>query len=176
MRLTAILLFAAGFAPAEIIESGPGGFTVRTTLQIKAAPDEVFRKFMHDIGDWWNSMHTFSGDAHNLRIEDHPGGCLCEKLPNNGFTRHLELIAFVPGKRVVLSGAMGPLQTLAAAGTMQFVFTPSEGGTKLDTIYAVTGFLEKGMNNWAIPVDMMVAEQVTRLKRYVETGHAAAPK
>lgn len=174
MRLILVLLCAASLAPAEIIESGPGGFTVRTTLQIKAVPDDVFRKFMHDIGDWWNSMHTFSGDAHNLRIEDHPGGCLCEKLPKNGFTRHLELITLAPGKRLVFSGAMGPLQTLSATGTMQFVFTPSEGGTKLDAIYAVAGYLEKGMNSWAIPVDMMLAEQVTRLKSYVETGKAAS--
>ena len=176
MRLTAVLLFAACFARAEIVESGPGGFTVKTTLNIKAPPDDVYRKFMHDIGEWWNPVHTFSGDAHNLRIEDHPGGCLCEKLPNNGFTRHLELITLMPGKRLVLSGAMGPLQTLSATGTMQFVFTPSEGGTKLDAIYAVAGYLEKGMNSWAIPVDMMFAEQVTRLKSYVETGRATASK
>lgn len=175
MRFVTLILLA-GFANAEIVESGAGGFTVRTTLQVKAAPDDVFRKFMHDIGDWWNSQHTFSGDAHNLRIEDRPGGCLCEKLPNNGFTRHLELITLVPGKRVVFSGAMGPLQTLSATGTLQYVFTPSEGGTKLDVIYAVAGYLEKGMNSWAIPVDMMIGEQVTRLKSYVETGHAAASK
>ena len=176
MRLTAVLLFAACFARGEIVESGAGGFTVKTTLNIKAPPDDVYRKFMHDIGEWWNPVHTFSGDAHNLRIEDHPGGCLCEKLPNNGFTRHLELITLMPGKRLVLSGAMGPLQTLSATGTMQFVFTPSEGGTKLDAIYAVAGYLEKGMNSWAIPVDMMLAEQVSRFKSYVETGHAAASK
>src|SRR5271170_1909049 len=172
MRLTAVLLFAASLAPAEIIESGLGGFTVRTTLQIKAAPDEVYRKLMHDIGDWWNPMHTFSGDSHNLRIEDRPGGCFCEKLPNDGFTRHLEVITAVPGNRMVLIGALGPLQTLAATGTMQFVFTASGGGTKLDVIYAVTGYLPKGMDTWAILADMMLAEQFTRLKSYVETGHA----
>ena len=174
MRMLVMFALGAGLLSAEIIESGPGGFTVRTTLQIKAAPDEVYRKLMHDIGEWWNPVHTFSGDAHNLRIEDHPGGCLCEKLANNGFTRHLELITLVPGKRLVLSGAMGPLQTLSATGTMQFVFTASEGGTKLDMIYAVAGFLEKGMNSWAIPVDLMLAEQVTRLKSYIETGKAAS--
>jgi hypothetical protein len=167
MRLIALMLFAA-CANAEILESGAGGFTVKTTLNIKAATDDVYRKFIHDIGDWWNSNHTFSGDAHNLRIEDRPG--------NGGFTRHLEVITVLPGKRVVLIGAMGPLQTLAATGTMQFVFTASEGGTKFDVIYAVTGYLEKGMNNWAIPVDMMLAEQVTRLKNYVETGHPASSK
>ncbi len=124
----------------------------------------------------WLAVKAPPGDAHNLRIEDHPGVCLCEKLPNYGFTRHLELITLIPGKRLVLIGAMCPLQTLAASGILQFVFTPSGGGTKLDAIYAVTGYLEKGMNNGAIPVDRMLAKQVTRLKSYVETGHAAASK
>jgi hypothetical protein len=59
---------------------------------------------------------------------------------------------------------------------MQFVFTPSDGGTKFDALYAVAGYLEKGMNSWAIPVDMMLAEQLTRFKSYVETGKAAASK
>ena len=176
MKALILTLAAACFANAEIVESGAGGFTVRTTLQVNALPEDVYRKLVHDIGEWWNPKHTFSGDAHNLRIEDRPGGCLCEKLANNGFTRHLELITLVPGKRLVLSGAMGPLQTLSATGTMQFVFTQSGAGTKLDAIYAVAGFLEQGMNSWAIPVDLMLAEQVTRLKSYIETGKPAASK
>ena len=82
MRLnTAVLLaFASAFASAEVLDSAANGFTVKTTLNIKAAPDEVYRKLVHDIGEWWNSAHTFSGDAHNLSIEDRLGGCFCEKL------------------------------------------------------------------------------------------------
>lgn len=175
MRLFTLMLFAA-CANAEVLDSAAGGFTVKTTLNIKAAPDDVYRKLVHDIGDWWDPMHTFSGDAHNLRIEDRPGGCFCEKLPNGGFSRHLEVITIAPGKQIVLAGAIGPMQTVAATGSMQIQFTPADGGTRLEITYAVTGYLPKGMNTWAPPVDMVLAQQFTRLKSYVETGHAASSK
>jgi hypothetical protein len=58
----------AGLTAAEVADSSAGGFTVKTTLSIQAAPDEVYRRLIH-IGDWWDSEHTFSGDAHNLSIE-----------------------------------------------------------------------------------------------------------
>lgn len=169
-----LLLFSALLANAEVVDSAAGGFTIKTTINIKAAPDEVYRRLVGKVGDWWNPVHTFSGNAHNLKIEDHPGGCLCETLPNNGFVRHLEVIYAAPGKRLVLSGSLGPLQNLAATGSMQIQLTPAEGGTKLDLTYAVTGYLAKGINTWAAPVDMVLAEQFTRLKNYVETGSAAS--
>jgi uncharacterized protein YndB with AHSA1/START domain len=173
MRLTTALLFTALLANAEILDSTAGGFTVRTTLDIKAPPGDVYRKLIHEIGDWWDPAHTFSGDAHNLRIEDRPGGCMCEKLPNDGFSRHLEVITMAPGKQIVLAGAIGPMQTVAATGSLQIQFTPADGGTKLEITYAVTGYLPKGMNTWAAPLDMVLGQQFTRLKSYVETGHAA---
>jgi uncharacterized protein YndB with AHSA1/START domain len=172
MRLFTLILFAA-CANAEVVDSAAGGFTVKTTLNIKAAPDDVYRKLVHDVGDWWDPTHTFSGDAHNLKIEDHPGGCFCEKLPNNGFVHNLEVIYVAPGKRIVLSGALGPLQNVAAAGSMQIQLTPADGATKLDVIYTVNGYQAKGMTTWAGPVDMVLAQQFTRLKSFVETGNAA---
>jgi uncharacterized protein YndB with AHSA1/START domain len=164
------ILALAGFAPAEVVDSAANGFTVKTVLTIKSPPDEVYRRLVRNVGDWWNPDHTFSHDAHNLRIEDHPGGCLCEKLPDNGFVRHMEVINLAPGKTIVLSGALGPMQTLAATGTMQIRFSPADGGTRLDMTYAVMGYLPKGMNTFAPIVDMVLAEQFTRLKSLIETG------
>jgi hypothetical protein len=111
-----LLFLTAALANAEVLDSSASGFTVKTTVQIKAAPDDVFHKFIHNIADFWNSAHTFSHDAHNLWIEPRAGGCLCEKLPKDGFVRHFELINFMPGKYIVFSGAMGPLQSLAVTG------------------------------------------------------------
>jgi uncharacterized protein YndB with AHSA1/START domain len=166
-----LFLFATVLANAEVVDSAAGGFTIKTTMDIRAAPDEVYRRLVSNIGDWWNSAHTFSGDAHNLRIEDRPGGCFCEKLPNNGFVRHLDVIHAAPGKRIVLSGGFGTLQNLAVAGSMQIQLSPAEGGTKLELTYAVAGYLAKGMNTWAAPVDRVLGEQFTRFKSYVETGN-----
>jgi len=82
-----LLLIVAMAANAEVVDSAAVGFTIKTSAQIKASPEDVYRKRVGNVGEWWNPAHTFSGDAHNLRIEDRPGGCFCEKLPNNGFVR-----------------------------------------------------------------------------------------
>ena len=169
MKVLLTLAFACSFAHAEVVDSSASGFTVRTTLIIKASPQEIYRHFMHNIGEWWNSQHTFSGDAHNLTIDERPGGCLCEKLPDNGFSRHMEIITALPGKRIVMRGTLGPLQTLAATGTLQIQMSTAEEGTKFEATYSVHGYLPSGMNTFAAPVDMVTAEQFTRLKRYVES-------
>lgn len=84
--------------------------------------------------------------------------------------RHLEVVQFVPGKLLVLSGAIGPMQALAAGGTMTFRISPAEGGAKLEFTYAVFGYLPAGLNTWAAPVDGALTEQVTRLKNLLEHG------
>jgi uncharacterized protein YndB with AHSA1/START domain len=172
--LFAAFFLAPALAQAEVVDSSGSGFTVRTTLTIAAPPADVYRKFIRNIGDWWSSDHAFSGDSHNLSIEERAAGCFCEKLPNGGGVRHMEVVNLAPGKSVTLSGALGPLQSLAATGTMTVQFAPSEGGTKLTVTYAVAGYLPAGMNTFASPVDAVVAEQFTRLKNYVLHGDASA--
>lgn len=82
----------------------------------------------------------------------------------------MEVVFLAPGKRLVLSGGLGPLQSLGATGSMSVDLTPAEGGTKLQVTYAVTGYLAAGMNSWAAPVDSVLSEQFTRLKNLVEHG------
>lgn len=161
-----------GWLRAEVVDSSAGGFTVKETLSIKVAPMDVYKRFFH-VGEWWNSQHTFSGDAHNLSIEESAGGCFCEKLPNGGGVKHLEIVFLAPGKTIVMHGALGPMQTLAATGSLQLQLTAADGGTKLEVTYAVTGYLPAGMNTWAAPVDGVLKEQFTRLKNLLEHGDAA---
>lgn len=81
-------------------------------------------------------------------------GCFCEKLSNGGAVRHLE----------VVSGALGPLQSLAAARAMTIQIPAAGEGSKLDLTCAVSGCLAAGMNTGAAPVDGVLKEQVTRLR------------
>src|SRR5580693_10080758 len=123
MRFTLIagvaaFLLAPNWAAAEVADASANGFTVKLTLNIQASPDDVYRKFVRNVGDWWDSDHTFSGNSHNLTIEEKPAGCFCEKLPGGGGVRHLEVAYLAPGKQLVLAGALGPLQSVAATGTM----------------------------------------------------------
>jgi hypothetical protein len=161
-------------ARPEVLDSAANGFTVKVTLSIQAAPDDVYRRIV-GVGDWWSPVHTFSGDAHNLSIDAKAGGCFCEKLPNQGSVRHLEVVYAAPGKALVMSGALGPMQSIAATGSLKIQLTPAGGGTKLEVTYAVAGYLPAGMNTWAAPVDSVLTEQFTRLKNYVERG-TPAPK
>jgi len=166
----AVLSLACGFARTEVVDSASGGFTIKTTVTVKATPDDVYHRLIQNVGDWWSSEHTYSRNSRNLSIEEKPMGCFCEKLPNGGSVRHMEVVFFTPGKALGLTGALGPLQSIAAAGNMRFELSPVDGGTKLDVTYAVAGYLPAGMNTWAAPVDTVLKEQLTRLKNYVERG------
>jgi uncharacterized protein YndB with AHSA1/START domain len=164
------LALAPRWAMPAVVDASASGFTVRTTLAIRGAPADVYRRLVRNIGDWWDSSHTFSGSAHNLSIEEKAAGCFCEKLPDGGGVRHMEVVYFAPGKTLRLSGALGPLQSMAAAGSMTIQLSPSDGGTKLEVTYAVAGYSPAGLNTLAATVDGVLAEQFTRLKGYIETG------
>jgi uncharacterized protein YndB with AHSA1/START domain len=172
----AAFLFAPTWAAAEVADASANGFTIKLILNVKASPEDVYRKFVRNVGDWWDPSHTFSGSSHNLTIEEKPAGCFCEKLPGGGGVRHMEVAYLAPGKQLVLTGALGALQSLAATGSMTVKFSSMEGGTKLEIVYAVTGYLPAGMNTWAAPVDGVLKLQFTRLKNYTEHGDPASAK
>ena len=117
--LFCLILCALPALPA-VVDSASNGFTVRTTVEIQAPPEQVYKQ-LFNIGNWWSPMHTFSGDAHNLSLEEKPMGCFCEKLPGQGAVRHMEVVNFAPGKSIVLNGGLGPLQSLAVTGSMTVV-------------------------------------------------------
>jgi uncharacterized protein YndB with AHSA1/START domain len=165
------LALSVGGLRADVADSASNGFTIKTTLNIQAAPEEVYRRIIQHVGEWWDSAHTYSGDAHNLSIDEKAMGCFCEKLPNSGVVRHMEVVSLMPGKLIVFTGALGPLQSMAAAGNMKFQLAAADGGTKLEFTYAVIGYLPAGMNSLAAPVDSVLKEQLTRLKNYIEGGN-----
>ncbi len=165
-----VVLIAARSAAAEVVDQSAAGFTLKVTMNIQAAPDDVYRRLVRNVGDWWNPAHTFSGDAHYLTIDAKAMGCFCEKLPNLGSARHMEVVTAAPGEKLVMIGALGPLQSLAVTGAMTIQLAAADGGTKLVATYAVAGYLPAGINTWAAPADGVITEQFTRLKNYVEHG------
>lgn len=173
LAVAALVCALAQTVVADVADSAAGGFTVKIVTQIQASPAEVYNRLVHNVGDWWNSAHSYSGDAHNLSIEDRPQGCFCEKLAAGG-VRHMEVVFAAPGKMLRMSGGLGPLQGIAATGAMTFTFTPADGGTKLELTYTVVGYSAQGMNVLAAPVNMVLTEQVTRLKNYIGSGKPAA--
>ena len=172
--IAGMLLFTAT-AQAAVADSSPGGFTIKIVVNAQGAPADVYRKFVHDIGNWWEPIHTYSHDAHNLSIDDKPMGCWCEKLPDGGGVQHMETIFAMPGKLIRFSGAIGPMQAMAAVGSMSVEFKPVEGGTAVELTYALGGYSPQGFDKIAPIIDMVLTTQITRFKNYVDHGNPAPP-
>lgn len=162
------LLLAEASARAEVIESSSTGFAISRTVHIAAAPDRVYAALVQPA-KWWNSQHTFSGNAANLTLDARAGGCLCESW-SGGSVQHLVVIDAEPGRILRLRGALGPFQGQGVSGTLTFALKSAAGGSDLTLDNVVGGFMKGGFAKWPSLADSMLAEQLVRLKRYVETG------
>lgn len=154
---------------AEVTDAAPGGFNIRHSIEIAAPRADVWSAAIGEIGEWWSDDHTISGDAGRMSIEARPQGCFCESLgPDSGIV-HLTVTFVNPTVVLRLSGGLGPLGLMGAAGNMTWEFEDSEAGTTLTWRYAVGGYLPQGLDQVAGAVDGVLAEQMNALKQYVES-------
>ena len=172
----AAILFLVWLLPrcavAEVVNAAADGFTIKNSLEIAASPQRVYDAIVKSIGSWWSSSHTFSGNSRNLSMDDTPGGCFCERWNGKAGVWHMTVVYADPGKRLRLSGGLGPLQDMGVAGSLTFDLTSTDGKTRLDLTYHVGGYSPDGLTKWASAADSVLLEQITRLKRYIETGSA----
>jgi glyoxylase-like metal-dependent hydrolase (beta-lactamase superfamily II)/uncharacterized protein YndB with AHSA1/START domain len=171
--LVVLIVFCPAFAGADVVDRSPAGFTVKTVVTVAVSPERAFKAFVDDIGRWWDSSHTFSGDAGNLRITATPGGCFCETLKNAGGVAHAIVNHVVPGELLRMSGALGPLQEHAVTGTLTWQFAASGQDATVTLTYSVGGYFPGGLEKIAGPVDQVLSDQLKRLKAYVESGAGA---
>jgi hypothetical protein len=172
--MTAVL--AAGPARAAVIDSSEVGFTVNQQVIVAARPEKAYRQVVNAVGRWWSPIHTYSGDAANMYMEDRAGGCFCERLQGGGSVQHMRVLYAEPGKTLRLSGGLGPLQTLAVTGSMAWEFVPVDKNTRIELTYAVGGYFPGGPGDVAAAVDRVMGEQLERLKRFLETGRSDPPR
>lgn len=172
LPLLAIVLVASSAGAVDITSTG---FLVRHELAVGAPPAKVYDALLGQVGSWWNEQHTYSGDARNLSIDARPGGCFCERLSNGG-VEHMRVVQLRQNQLLRMAGGLGPLQGAGLAGAMTWSIAANEGGTKLELIYVVGGYMPGGFEKMAPAVEGVLLEQATRLKRFVETGSAAPAK
>lgn len=151
---------------AEVVDKSPAGFQVRHVQTIAGTPEKVFGMLLQ-VGTWWDSAHTYSGDARNMTLEAKPGGCFCEKLPNQGGVQHMTVAFIAPPTTLRLIGGLGPLQESGIAGSMTFVLKPADGGTQVTLTYNAGGYYKGGLDAMAAIVDQVVGEQLAHLKSAV---------
>ena len=164
-----LIVGLVGGGAAEVRSVTPGGFEVSETVMIQAPAERVYGA-LGEIDRWWSPDHTFSRDAGNLSIELRAGGCFCERLKGGGSARHLTVVYAAPAEGVRLRGALGPLQMEGADGVLIWALKSAESGTNVTQSYVVGGYIRGGADPWAPRVDRVLREQLSRLKRFVETG------
>lgn len=168
MRLFLFLIPMSLAAPAaaEVVSASSNGFEVRQTVNLTVRPEVAFANF-GNVGAWWDNEHTYSGKAANMRLALSPGACFCETLPGGGGVEHMRVTYLDPGKRVVLTGSLGPLLYEATAGVMDVQVKSRAGGSQLVMSYRAAGFFNGGADKLAPLVDQVLAEQMRRYRAYV---------
>jgi uncharacterized protein YndB with AHSA1/START domain len=163
------LALVAPIAMAEVTGTTASGFEVREKVHIAAVPGTVYAAVLAPKR-WWDPKHTYSGDANRLTVDAKEGGCWCETLPGGGAVEHLSITYLAPGKAVRFRGALGPLQAMGVIGSMTITLATADGGTDLTLTYAVGGYAKDGFEDMSKGVDGVLAAQVARLKKVIETG------
>jgi uncharacterized protein YndB with AHSA1/START domain len=171
--LLATAFAAAGlaFAPiadAEIAAASPSAFLIQGEAEVAAPPAQVWRDLQR-IDRWWNSAHTYSGDASNLRLDARAGGCWCERWGNHQSVEHARVVLVMErdGERTLrVIGGLGPLQEMGVTGVMTLTVAPHPNGAKITMTYRASG--DPGLNLEALApiVDNVLMEQFGRLSRY----------
>lgn len=166
------LLLLAALLPAARAETSAvsaSGFTVTQVLVVDAEPDRVWAAFTQ-LPNWWNSAHSWSGQAANMSLDAQAGGCWCERWGNGQSAVHGLVLAVQPGSMLRLRAELGPLQQLPVVGVLTFGAAKRDGATRLRITYRVGGPADAELDKLAAAVDGVMAEQARRLKAYIETG------
>ena len=164
-------LFFATPAPAAVLSASDNGFEVQQSVNLVVPQSEAYNSFGR-IGQWWNSEHTYSGDAGRMTLPLRAGACFCETLDNGGGIEHMRVTFVQPGERILLTGSLGPLLYEATAGVMDVKFERIAGGARVTMNYRAAGFAKGGAAAMAPLVDQVLADQMKRYRTYA----AAAPK
>lgn len=160
---------------AEVVETTTDRFVTRAEASVKAAPLATWLALTKP-GDWWNSQHSWSGDAKNMTLTPQGGGCFCERIPvgdsgnasaMEGSARHAEVLQAFPMKVLRMRGGFGPLQGEPAIGVLTITLKEVPGGTRVLWEYNVGGPMRYKIAEIAPAVDGVMSEQLKRLQAHL---------
>lgn len=120
---------------------------IRKTIDVTCDPETAFSIFTEKIADWWpleaNSISAMSGKpARSLTLEPRVGGQVYETTAEGKREDWARVTAFEPGRRLALAWhVMSPPDK---ATDVEIVFSPSDGGTRVDLTHAGWEILEDG--------------------------------
>lgn len=168
---------------AEVVESDDAGFITRDATVVKATPKATWLALISPA-KWWNSSHTWSGDAANLTLKPQAGGCFCERIPEDpdpsritleGSVEHMRVIQSYPERALRMAGALGPLQSEAVTGVLTIAMSEADRGTMIVWEYAVSGRMRYEIPVIAKAVDGVMSQQLSALADLLGRVEAAQP-
>jgi uncharacterized protein YndB with AHSA1/START domain len=163
-------------AQAEVTASSDAGFASHHEVLVSVAPQQAWDAMVRP-GGWWNSAHTYSGDAANMSIEPKAGGCFCELVPaTQGEIEHMRVIYVVPASTLRLTGGLGPLQSEAVTGVLTMTLVPDGEQTRISWDYVLGGYMRMPMAQLAPLVDQVIGEQLLRLATHLGIVMDPAPR
>ncbi|WP_133365645.1 SRPBCC family protein [Qipengyuania sediminis] len=175
LAFATLVCAATSPARAEVVETTADRFVTRAEASVKA-PLLATWLALTKPGDWWNSAHSWSGDAKNMTLTPQGGGCFCERIPvgdsgnasaMEGSARHAEVLQAFPMRVLRMRGGFGPLQGEPADGILTITLKEVEGGTRLVWEYNVGGAMRYKIAEIAPAVDKVMTEQLTRLQQHL---------
>lgn len=189
MTLVAIARAAAlGFgvaaampAAAEVTRSTDNSFVSRNEVVVTASPKEVWLALISPA-DWWQSEHTWSGEAKNLSLMPQAGGCFCETIPEvdepgrftlQGSVEHMRVVQAYPEAALRMVGSLGPLQSEPVTGVLTIVISKVSKGTRIVFEYNVGGAMRYEVPVISKAVDGVMAAQIASLAKPL--GVVASP-
>lgn len=156
---------------AEVVQMEEHRFLTRDEALVSASPKEVWLALISPAR-WWNSAHTWSGEATNLKLTPQAGGCFCESIPEvdepgrftlAGSVEHMRVIQAYPERALVMRGALGPLQPEPVAGVLTIAISEVEEGTRIVWEYNVGGFMRFETEVIGRAVDGVMSQQLAGL-------------
>lgn len=170
LALGAAMLASPMPTHAKVVSAAGSSFVVSGNAQTATSPKALWAALL--IPDqWWDSQHTWSHDAHHLSLDPRAGGCFCEVLPEGGSVEHMRVLMAMPGQRLRMSGALGPLQGEALTATLTIELEPiGPHATRIGWSYVVGGFMRMDAAQIAPVVDAVLGQQMGRLVAYADHG------
>jgi uncharacterized protein YndB with AHSA1/START domain len=176
VAVASALALAPTGANASLAASSDSGFVSHNEALVAVSPGEAWEVLIRP-GGWWNSDHTYSGDAANMAISPKAGGCFCETIPGTGGeVEHMRVIYVAPGSALRMSGGLGPLQSEPVSGVLTITLKPEGEMTRISWDYVVGGYMRTPIAEMAPIVDQVVGEQLLRLATRLGTVMDPAPR
>ncbi len=156
-------------ASAEVVSRTEDGFILRYRMSLDTTPQDIIGA-MSRVGEWWDSDHTYSGDAGNISVDLTPGGCWCEAMPDAEPFRHGTTREVAAG-HLLFDAPFGPLNGKATKADLRVEWPAASRGHEITWTMTIEG---PGLGALAGPVDGVMGAGFGRFVRFLDTGEPSA--